>query len=161
MLSFEDLPDTARLWIYPASRALNSRELTELEPKLEAFAASWTGHRRDLRAYAGVWSERFLVIGVDETSAAASGCSIDASVRFVRSIGEVLGVDFFDRMTFYVKVESAIRAYPAGAFAEAYEDGELTDASTVIDPLVTSKAAALAGFEKPLADSWHARFVGA
>ena len=161
MLNYDDLPDGARLWIYPASRELDEREVSEVTPRLEAFARHWTAHRRDLHAYAGIWAGRFLVLGVDEAAAAASGCSIDASVRFVRAVGDHLGVDFFDRMTFYVRDGGGVRPYSAEAFAAAYARGELDDQSVVIDPLVATKGAAEAGFEKPLADSWHARFVGA
>ena len=160
MLSYDELPESARLWVYPASRELTSHEVEQVTPELEAFAREWTAHRRDLRAYAGLWSRRFLVLGVDEAAAAASGCSIDASVHFVRSVGERLGVDFFDRMTFFVRQGKSIRAYTADEFAGAYRQGELHDESVVIDPLVASKAAAEAGFEKSLADSWHVRFVG-
>ena len=84
MLSYDALPDHARLWVYPASRALSDEEVAALRPRLAAFAEAWTSHRCDLHAHADLWHGRFLVLGVDEAAAAASGCSIDASVRFVR-----------------------------------------------------------------------------
>ena len=161
MLSYAQLPDQARLWIYPASRELTEREVADLRPSLEAFAKAWTSHRRELLAYADVWERRFLVLGVDEAAAAASGCSIDASVRFVRDLGERLDVDFFDRMLFFVRRGDRLEPHYRDAFAEAYASGDIDDGTTVIDPLVATKAAAITGFEKRLADSWHARFVGA
>lgn len=159
MLTYEQLPDHARLWIYPASRELSTAEVERLSPKLASFANQWTAHRNELQAYAAIWSNRFLVFGVDEKAAVATGCSIDSSVRFVQQLASELDVDFFDRMLFFVKEGESYHAYPREQFEEAFSAGKLTEESIVVDPLVATKAAAKAGFHKRLADSWHARFV--
>ncbi len=159
MLTWSELPEHARLWIYPANRELNAEQAGRVERSASRFAEKWTAHRRDLQAYAGLWHRRFLVLGVDEAAAAASGCSIDASVRFVKELGAELNLDFFDRMLFFVKDGEAVRALPKAQFEEAFAKTELTPASVVLDPLVATKAEAIRAFAKPLAESWHARFV--
>ena len=159
MLTYEQLPDHARLWIYPASRELTQDEVARLSPKLAEFANQWTAHKMQLEAYAGIWANRFLVIGVDEAKAAASGCSIDASVRFVHQLAADLKVDFFDRMLFFVKQEGGYAAYSRDRFEQAFATGEVHADSIVVDPLVATKGDAIQGFHKRLSDSWHARFV--
>ena len=160
MLSYDQLPDGARLWIYPCSTELSDHQVTEFTRQLETFAEQWTSHSRALNAFAGVWSKRFLVFGLNEDSASASGCSIDSQVRFVKQLGEQARLDFFDRMYFFTTEDKEnFTGYSALAFANAYQTGEISDRTLVVDPLVTTKAAAAVGFLKELGDSWHKRFV--
>ena len=159
MLTYDQLPDHARLWIYPANRNLTAEEVNTLETKLGEFTDQWTSHQQDLDAFGGIWANRFLVIGVDEERAAASGCSIDKSVRTVQQLGESIEVDFFDRNILYVLAGDQLIEYPVNGFKAAYLKGDISDETTVIDPLVQTKAAAKLGFRKPLASSWHKRFT--
>ena len=159
VLTYDQLPDHARLWIYAADRELTTEEVAALDKKIAEFASDWTSHRRDLDAFGGVWARRFLVLGVDEDKAAASGCSIDTSVRTVQKLGKELGVNFFEREIFFVLDGDDLVAYPKESFRAAYLRGDIHDDTTVLDPLVQTKAAAITGFRKPLSQSWHRRFV--
>lgn len=159
MMTWEQLPDHARLWIYAADRQLTDAEVSEAQEALRTFVKQWTAHRRELVAYGDIVDGRFLRLAVDESAAGASGCSIDASVHFVKQLGRRLGVDFFERMTFFVEDEDGWRAYPRDEFAAAYHRGELTGGSRVADPLVDTKAKFEGVFVKPLGESWHARMV--
>ena len=49
-VAFHELPATARVWIYQASRPLTDTELTAVQPALQQFAEAWTSHGRTLRA---------------------------------------------------------------------------------------------------------------
>lgn len=106
-VAFPHLPPHARIWVYQASRPLTEREIADLLPQLASFADDWTSHGRQLLASAELLHRQFLVIGLDETAAGASGCSIDGSVRFVQRLGAQLGVDFLEksRMAFLVNGE--------------------------------------------------------
>jgi hypothetical protein len=50
---------------------------------------------------------------VNEDIESASGCSIDSSVRFVKSLGAELNIDFFNRLNVLVieNQEPVIRSY--------------------------------------------------
>ena len=161
MQQYDQLPPHARLWIYGADRPLSTDAADEhLKTELEHFADQWTSHTRALSAFAGIWLNRFIVFGIDEQVAAASGCSIDSQVHFVKALGAKHNIDFFDRMRFYVTPDRLeIVSYSAEEFATAYAQGEIDDTSLVADPLVSNKAAAEHEFIKPLAASWHKRFV--
>ena len=45
---------------------------------------------------------RFIIFAVDEQTEAVSGCSIDSSVNFVKSIGQRFGIDFFNRLNMLI-----------------------------------------------------------
>ncbi len=158
-MTWEELPDHARVWIYSASRQLSDEEQAKLRQHLSRFTAQWTAHRKDLAAFGDVWHGRFVLLAVDESRAGASGCSIDASVHFLQQLGRELDVDFFDRMTFFADAGNGFRAYTKEAFEEAYKRGELTAETLVVDPLVDSKRRVNQEFVKPLRESWHARFI--
>ena len=96
-VAFDRLPPQARVWIYQASRPLTEEELMPLLPRMAAFAEEWTSHGRQLAASAQFLHRQFLVIGLDEAVAGASGCSIDASVRFVQELEQRLGVTLLEK----------------------------------------------------------------
>lgn len=154
------LPDATRVWIYQADRPLNDSEIAELNNRLASFAEQWVSHSRALRAHAEVRHGRFLVLMVDETQAGASGCSIDASVHFLKQLEQAYGLALFDRMTFaYRDSDGRVRTAAAPEFGALYKRGEITDNTPVFDNLVKTKGELDTAWVKPLGESWHARFV--
>jgi len=79
LVPFDTLPDSARIWIYQANRTFTDAEMAEIRTDLEAFLTQWTAHGADLKAGYELPYSRFIVLGLDQTHAGASGCSIDAS----------------------------------------------------------------------------------
>ncbi len=145
--------------MYQADRPFTAAEVAEIKPLLTRFADEWVSHSRQLRAYADLWHDRFVVLVVDETQAGASGCSIDASVRFLQQVQQHFGRDLFDRMRFSYWEGGEIATLPREEFATAYAAGRITDQTQVFDTLVKTKKELDVAFEKPLSDSWHARMV--
>ncbi len=158
-MTYTELPDTSRVWVYTASRQLSEAEQADIQRQLNHFVKEWTAHRQALEAVGEIRNGRFLILAVDESQAGASGCSIDASVRFLQDLGNSHQVDFFDRLTFFADNGEGFLPYAQTEFTAAYQRGELTDESPVVDPLVNTKAQLDAAFVKPLKDSWHKRFV--
>ena len=94
------LAPESRVWLYAASRELSYEELDIAREMLLPFLEEWTSHSRELMCYGNIFHQRFLGIFVDESMAPASGCSIDASSRFVQHLSEKLNNDtlFFDNL---------------------------------------------------------------
>jgi len=101
------LPDSSRVWVYAASRPLTKDDKAIAENLLNRFISQWATHGSAMTAGACVLFDRFLVIAADEQKMAASGCSIDSSVRVIKEIGQTISVDFFDRLN----VHRNIRKY--------------------------------------------------
>jgi hypothetical protein len=97
-MHFENFPDSCRLWVYNADRQLTSEESIEIQVLLNAFIQEWAAHGNALFGEGKVIDDRFIVLVVDEAQSAASGCSIDTSVRFIKELGAKFNVDFFDRL---------------------------------------------------------------
>ena len=94
------MPPTARVWVYQSSRPLASEEISAVEQALGVFVRQWTSHNTRLHAAGEVRHARFIILAVDESQSGASGCSIDKSVAFMKSLQASLGIDLFDRMCF-------------------------------------------------------------
>lgn len=105
-MKLQDLSPDSRLWLYQSDRPLSSTEIEWMNEQLDVFANEWAAHGTQLRAAGEVLTPYFIALAVDLTQANASGCSIDASVRFVKSAGAELGVDFFNRLKMIVESEN-------------------------------------------------------
>ena len=100
---FTDFPDSSRVWVYTPSRVLNDEEKLEALKVLKEFVNSWKAHGSELRADVGVFGPGVVVIILDETSAGATGCSIDSLTHVVKAFGQQWSVDFFDRLGIWVE----------------------------------------------------------
>lgn len=159
MTNYEALPNQTRIWIYQSSRSIRDHEVPVLKEQINLFVERWVSHNQKLRAYGDIYHNRFIVLMVDESQAGASGCSIDSSVHFVKQIGEAMGVDFFDRMTFAYQSNDKVKVAPQEEFARLYKQGLITDETLVFDNLVDNKAAFESEWVKPLGTSWHRRLI--
>ncbi|MGB3798763.1 MAG: hypothetical protein WA952_03050 [Lewinella sp.] len=158
--SLTSLAPESRIWIYGAERALTKDETKLVRERAQEFVSQWVSHTQDLTAGADVLHNRFLVLAVDETQAEASGCSIDGSVNFVKTLGSEIGVDFFNRMRFSYRDENGkIHTVGREEFKLLYSQGQLKNDSIVFDPLVKELGELRQIFERPLEDSWHSRMV--
>ncbi len=95
---FPDLPNDSKVWLYLADRKLDSTETFFVEEKIGLFVQNWTAHNKQLHAEGTLLFNQYIILAVDEQVESASGCSIDSSVRMVKSLSHELGVDFFNRM---------------------------------------------------------------
>jgi hypothetical protein len=90
--------DNCRIWIYTANRVISSAEEQEILPVLNDFVSKWATHGKGMRASSIIIDQRFIVMVSDEEVTSASGCSIDSSVRMIKSIGSQYNIDFFNRL---------------------------------------------------------------
>jgi len=159
LVDFNNLPDNARIWIYQCNRTFSEAESSELKPALEAFLTQWTAHGQNLRAAYETPYDRFIVIGLDQTMASASGCSIDASVHFIQGLEQKFQVDLLDKMNVSFKQGEYVAYKPLKDFKKMAKDRAVSKNTVVFNNLVATKAEYLEHWEVPAAESWHARFL--
>src|SRR6476469_9352225 len=132
-VAFDQLPATARVWIYQASRPFTSQETVSLLPTLAQFAEEWTSHGRTLLASAEILHQHFLVLGLDEAVAGASGCSIDASVRFVAQLEQQLGLELLDKSRLAFVQSGQVQLLDRRELKAATATGTVTPATLYFD----------------------------
>lgn len=159
-VDFEQLPSSARIWVYLSDRPWNTDEIRTIESSARVFVDQWTAHQQTLRASFRLFHRQFLVIAVDQESASASGCSIDKSVAFVQELERTLQCRMMDRLLFAFKEDEAIRAVPKDEFERLAEAGQISDSTIVFDNLVDTVQALNHRWEIPFERSWHKVLVG-
>jgi hypothetical protein len=153
------LADHSRVWIYQSNRPFSEREQIVLTSQLNAFVQVWAAHGRELLASGGVLLDQFIVLAVDEQQAGASGCSIDKSVIFMKELAAQYDVSLFDRLTFAFLKDEKVETASSSDFKRLYTEGSLSVDTLVFDNLVNNVSDLRTAWLKPLASSWHKRFV--
>ncbi|MCW5519355.1 ABC transporter ATPase [Aureitalea sp. L0-47] len=159
VIDFDKLPDESRIWIYQANRKLSDEEVSAIEIKAAEFLSQWTAHGADLEAGFEVRYNRFIVIGLNQANASASGCSIDASVRFIQSIEKDLTVDLLDKMNVTFYNGKFIAHKSLADFKKMAKARSVSPNTVVFNNLVNTKAEYKEHWEVPAKDSWHSRFL--
>ncbi len=162
MLSFNDMPAHSRVWIYQWDRELTDAEIGEIKQRAAMFLIDWTSHGNLMRASIDVLYHRFILVLADEAAAAASGCGVDKSVRFVQQLEQDYKVSLFDRMlTAYRDADGKIQTLKLHYFEQLVQDGKLNGQTVVFNNLVSTKAELEKNWEVPMHKSWHARMIPA
>ncbi len=159
LVDFNELPDNSRIWIYQSNRNFTDAELQEVEEALSAFLTEWTAHGSELHAAFETRYKRFLVIGLNQAMAGASGCSIDASVHFIQQLEKRYGVELLDRMNVSFKQGEYITYKPLKDFKKMAKEKAVGPNTIVFNNLVATKGEYLEHWEVPAHESWHSRFV--
>ncbi|MEY4987659.1 MAG: hypothetical protein RL567_1438 [Bacteroidota bacterium] len=136
-IPFQEMPGQARIWVYQASRSLLAPELDQIKQILTQSCQNWEAHGAPLQASFEIKYNQVVIIAVNEALNAASGCSIDASTRWFKSLGETLQVDFFSRDVAVVR-EEQVELLALGQLKSAVEAGLLMPGDQIITPLLQS-----------------------
>ncbi len=154
MYSFEHFPDHARLWIYAADRILTQSEQELINNKASRFLEQWTAHEIPVDAIFGIQYDCFLLLMVNEETSDISGCGIDKSVAFMKSLGAELHVDFFNRFQIEYRENGAIQICSKSAFEELYQSGTIDEQTITFNKTITRKSDFIQKFEIPVKESW-------
>ena len=157
-ISFDRLPPEARVWIYQASRPLTPDEIVAMLPSLARFADEWTSHGRTLHASAQFLHQHFLVIGLDEGVAGASGCSIDASVRFVSQLEKQLGVELLEKSHLAFLRDGAVELLKRSQLKAAVAAGTIGPETFYFDNTLATKGELDTKWPSPAGQTWLARY---
>lgn len=154
---FPHLPKTSRLWIYQSNRNLNDREVEEISGMLSKFVSNWASHSREVKADGKIVYNQFVVLAADEDQFQVSGCSIDSSVSFIRSIHEKYKLDLFNRFNVGYKKDGEIATAGRDEFQNLIDEGNVNDETIVFNNMVNTIEQFETAWEVPFRLSWHAR----
>lgn len=159
LVDFEKLPDDSRVWVYQSNRKLSDDEVAEIKELTEDFLTKWTAHGATLEAGLDLKYNRFIVIGLNQANASASGCSIDASVHFIQSLQDKFDVDLLDKMNVTFYTGDYITHKSLIDFRKMAKDKSVSKNTIVFNNLINTKAEYLEEWEVPAHQSWHNRFL--
>ncbi|HEY0976909.1 MAG TPA: hypothetical protein VGE21_05520 [Flavobacteriales bacterium] len=157
--TLDGVPAHARVWVYKSADAFTPQQRDAIDAAGRRFVATWSSHNVPLDAWAGTLLDHFLVIAVDQEQAAASGCGIDKSVRFVQDLERGMGLQLTDRMVVIYERDGVLHSTRVQDVPRLLQGGELTEHTTVFNDLVATKGDLDRNFRVHLKDSWMARFL--
>jgi hypothetical protein len=158
-ISFPQVPDQARVWVFGASQPVLGSDADRLLTGVDAFLRGWHAHGIPVVGSRDWVYDRFLMVAADEEASGVSGCSIDALFRTLKAGEGALGVTLLDSsLVFYRDTEAAIQCASRGEFRELVTVGEVIGETIVFDNTVGRVGGVRRGeWERPLRESWHAR----
>jgi len=158
VIDFKNLPDESRVWVYQSNRAFTNEEMLLIEAQLKSFVASWTHHGDALNAASLIKFNQFIVLGIDEKTTGASGCSIDASIFFIKQIETQFKVQLLDRMQTAFILEEEIQVVNLAEFTALVKLNTINEETLVFNNLVATKSEFDNLWKVPAKKSWHKRY---
>src|SRR5687768_13715928 len=159
---FESLPDDARVWVFGAATELDAPARQRLLGAVDDFLEQWNAHGSPLVCARDWRDDRFLAVGVDQSTAGASGCSIDGLFRTLSRLAPELGTTLLGGgRVYYRDAEGRVVAATRAAFGELARHGGVGPETPVFDTSLTTASAWRSAFERPARESWHAELIGA
>ncbi|MBL3657886.1 hypothetical protein [Fulvivirga sediminis] len=158
LVSFEELSENARVWIYQTGKELSSEEKQVVESRAKVFCEGWAAHGSPMKCSAKIFHNRFLVLAADEDYTKASGCSIDSSVHMVQELEKQLGISFFDRTKVAFLLNDEIYVESLNKLKESVQDGVIKKETITFNNTVSNKKELESKWMVPAEATWISRY---
>lgn len=153
-MNYKELSPKSRVWIYQSSRVFTNTEAQQIREGGARFIASWATHGTPLQAAMEVFYNRFVVLLADEAQVKASGCSIDASVQFMKEVENAFKVNLFDRLQIAYREGDSIQTMHMNDLKDAVVSGSFSNETIIFNNLVQTKEELESKWEVPVKESW-------
>ncbi len=156
--AFADLPDDARVWIYPFEQEFDPDREQIIRQGLEPFMSQWVSHEASVQGAFEIFSNRFVVVAA-HCPEGISGCSIDSLVRKFKSLRSLHGLDGLKGGILYFRnPQGEIQAVEQLKFRELIESGTVSAETPVFQTSVQTLGRLRSDeFETPFEHSFLAR----
>jgi hypothetical protein len=160
IVSFDALPASARVWVFASDRPITGAAARRLLGEVDRYLERWAAHGTPLTSSREWRDDHFLVIAVDQSGAAASGCSIDGLFRSLKALEPELGASLVGGGRVHFRESGGgVRAVSRDEFSELGATGAVTPATRVFDPTVATIEEWTSRFEIEAGRSWHASLL--
>jgi len=157
LIEIEALPDDARAWVFGADKTIEAPASTALLREVDGFLSRWNAHGAPLTVGRDWKYGRFLTVAVDQSTAGASGCSIDGLFRTLKALEPKLDASLITSgLVFYRDANGVIQSVDRDTFTALGAEGKIQPGTHVFDPSVTTLGEWRARFELEAGQSWHA-----
>lgn len=156
---FNELPAHSRIWIYQSNRPLSTDEKRAAEQYLKQFCEGWVAHSQPLKTSFSIEHDQFIILATDEDYHLPSGCSIDSSVRALKTLQSELGLDVFDRTKVAFFVDGKVVTHPLSKLKSTFENGDLKAGALTFDNLVPSRGDLLQRWKLPVEKTWLVKYL--
>ena len=151
----ETTTDTSQVqvWIYRSIKKLDIELEDQIARLAGDFIHQWAAHGVKLAADFDILYNHYLIFYVDKSVEAASGCSIDASVGFIREVEEKFQLGLLDRMQIGFLKGNEVEFHHFNEIKGLLESGDINENDKVFNAMLTNKKDFDKGFLLPLSES--------
>jgi hypothetical protein len=155
VVPFETLPDSSRVWVFGSDKQLTEEGTNLLLAGVDAHLADWKAHGAPLTVGREWRDGRFLVVAVDQSTAGASGCSIDGLFRVLQQLERTVGANLVGGgRVFYRDNHGVVQSATRDELAVLAHSGVITKDTVVFDTTLTDLGTWRACFERRAKESW-------
>jgi len=158
IVPFDQLPDSARLWVFGSDRPLVGAPADTLLASVDQFLSEWKAHGVPLKCARDWRHDRFLAVGVDINEENASGCSIDGLFRTLQQLERVTGSRLVGGGRVFYRTDSNVEAATREEFVSRVKAGGITADTPVFDTSLTEAGDWRTKFEQPATESWASKY---
>jgi hypothetical protein len=148
-----------RVWVYTSDKELTGEMRQEISRAIEVFLSGWNAHGQQLSASYEILHDRFIVIKANEAEFAASGCSIDKQVQFIKKLGDQMKIDFFNRLLVAIKKDDGVEVIHSSKIPDLLKSGQLKENALIYNASVADEKSLKEEFLIQLKDSWLRKFI--
>jgi hypothetical protein len=155
LVPFNQLPLTSKVWIYQGNRKFSEDQKNIITGLLKSFTNQWEVHGVPLEASFDIKYDQFVVLAAND---AASGCSIDTSVRVMKEIGDRIDIDFFDRNLIAFLDNSEVKVIALKDLKSTLNAGSWNENSLYFNNTVSTLEEFQANWSSKAGKSWLKRY---
>jgi len=154
----KELPDNSKLWIFQADRIISESEKIKLELGLKDFCHNWTSHDKPLETSFAVMHNLFILLCANDAENPIGGCSIDTSVKAIKTLQSQNNLDFFRRDLVAIIEDKQIGLYPTTEIKNRIMNETISDEALVFNNAIRHKDDIDTNWIKPIKESWMAKY---
>ena len=159
LISYESISESAKVWVYPASRKFYKEELVELEAKIKNFLSSWKKEDVDFKVAYRLLYNRFIVILAEDLQGKLSNNDLNQQVGFILQLQTDYHLQLLDRMNVCFKQGEFVQYKEIKEFKKLLKNKSVSNKTIVFDNLIQSKEELENFWEVPITESWYNRFL--
>ena len=153
LVDFNTTSDQSRIWIYAAEQKLTKDQEGHVLKVISAHLQNWEAHKVPLTAGVTILENRFIVVALDDSENAASGCSIDTLQNTIQKLENELSISLLNRLNVFCKIEEEIKCIPTFRLKNEIDE------YTLFYDLTIQKKSEIARWLKPIKDGWCASYL--
>lgn len=156
----ERISPKAKVWIYQASKPFTASEAAKIDETCITFVEEWSAHGNMLIADYQMFFNQFICLFVDETGFSASGCSIDSSVHFIKSLEKEHNVSLLNRTDVaFIDKEGEVKIIDMHGLKDAFNAGDISKETLVFNNLIRTREEMDNNWLLPISESWQSRLI--
>lgn len=156
--AFDGFADDARLWLAAFPRPLLAEEAAKLKAHFEGFQPHWKTHGTPIDSAFALLEGQLLAVVERTMGTQPSGCAIDAMLRQLYKLADLLELPLLDAQKVLVRSAGGLTVVPKARLEALLQSGELDGSTPVLDLTLQHLGELREGrLERPLARTWIGR----